>query len=162
MATVTAEYVDRHHVDFEARGRSFTNVRALDADGGPTGFSSVELLLIALGNCTLGSLLNHQLLQDAEVVRAAATLDARMAEFPARVEHIDVAITLEVTDEALLGHYPALEVDSCACPICNTLDGKVTSSLDLRVVAAQHERTASAHRATDAPRSAPGRGDSDE
>jgi len=137
MTTVTADYQDRRQIVFEARGRTFTNVRALAADGGPTDFTSTELLLIALGNCSLGSLLNHQLLADAEVVRCAATLTARMAEFPTRVEHIDVAIELEVTDEAILGHYPALEVDSCSCPTCNTLDGKVTSSLDLRVVSAQ-------------------------
>lgn len=137
MATVTADYRERREIVFQARGRQFVNVRTIADDGGPTNFSSTELLLIALGNCTLGALLNHELLKDAEVLRAFATLDARMAQFPARVEHIDVHIELEVTDDALLGHYPALEVDSCACPICNTLDGKVTSSLDLRVVAPQ-------------------------
>ncbi|MCK9487733.1 MAG: hypothetical protein M0R73_13760 [Dehalococcoidia bacterium] len=137
MVTVTAEYVDRHHVDFEARGRTFTNVRAQASDGGPTDFTSVELLLIALGNCTLGSLLNHQLLKDAEVVHASASLDARMAEFPVRVEHIDVALRIEVTDQALLEHHAALSVDSCACPLCNTLEGTVTSTLDLRVAAPQ-------------------------
>lgn len=137
MALVTADYQDRHHIVFEARGRSFTNVRALADDGGPIDFTSTELLLIALGNCSLGSLLNHQLLKDVEVVGCRATLEARMGEFPARVEHINVAIEIEVTDEAVLGHYPALEVDSCACPLCNTLDGKVSSTLDLKVVAPQ-------------------------
>lgn len=135
MPTVTADYQDRRQVVFQARGREFTNVRAAAADGGPEGYSSTELLLIALGNCTLGALLNHELLRDVEVTRAFATLDARMARFPTRVEHIDVAIELEVADEAVLGHYAALEVDSCSCPLCNTLEGKVTSTLDLRVVA---------------------------
>jgi len=136
MAIVTADYQDRQRIVFEARGRTFTNVRTLADDGGPVDFTSTELLLIALGNCSLGSLLNHQLLKDVEVVRCAATLEARMGEFPVRVEHIDVAIEVEVTDEAVLGHYPALEVDSCSCPTCNTLEGKVTSTLDLRGVSA--------------------------
>jgi uncharacterized OsmC-like protein len=137
MPTVTADYQDRRQVVFETRGRTFTNVREIAADGGPTDFSSVELLLIALGNCTLGALLNHDLLKEAEVHRAFATLDAQMAQFPTRVEHIDVAIELEVADEALLGHYETLAVDSCACPLCNTLDGKITSTLDLKVVTPQ-------------------------
>lgn len=136
MATVTADYQDRKRVVFHTRGREFINVRELAADGGPTDFSSVELLLIALGNCTLGALLNHQLLKDEEVTRAYATLDAKMAQFPTRVEHIDVAIELEVTDPALMEHYASLEVDSCTCPLCNTLEGKITTSLKMNVSAA--------------------------
>jgi uncharacterized OsmC-like protein len=136
MATVTADYQDRKRVVFNTRGREFINVRETAPDGGPTDFSSVELLLIALGNCTLGALLNHELLTDAPVSRAYATLDAQMAKFPTRVEHITVDIELEVGDPDLMQHYETLSVDSCTCPLCNTLAGKVTTTLKMNVVPA--------------------------
>lgn len=136
MATVTADYQDRKQVVFHTRGREFINVREIAPDGGPTDFSSVELLLIALGNCTLGALLNHQLLKDEPVTRAFATLDAQMAQFPTRVEHITVAIDLEVGNPDLMQHYAALEVDSCTCPLCNTLAGKISTTLNMTVAPA--------------------------
>lgn len=138
MQTVRADYRERKRVVFEARGRHFTNVREAAADDGPVGYTSVELLMIAVGNCTLGSLLDHELLRDAEVTRAAAELTAEMAMNPTRVDHIDVAIDLEVTDPALLAHHEAIEVASCACPLCNTLGDKVRTTVRLTCPAATH------------------------
>ena len=120
MATVHADYQDRKRIVFTARGREQVNVREPREDG-PAGYTSTELLLIALGNCTLGALLNQPLLQDVEVRRAEATLDAELARNPARVVRIEVDIDLEVADAALLDLQPELEALACTCPICNTL-----------------------------------------
>jgi uncharacterized OsmC-like protein len=131
VATVHAGYQDRKRIVFTARGRSQVNVREMLNDG-PIGYSSTELLLIALGNCTLGALLNQDLLKDAPVTRAEATLDAEMARNPARVVRIDVAIDLETEDSALLAQRDELEALACTCPICNTLSNvEITTRLNL-------------------------------
>lgn len=131
MATVHADYQDRKRIVFDARGRTQVNVREA-AEDGPVGYSSTELLLIALGNCTLGALLNQELLQDVEVLRAEATLDAEMARNPARVVKIEVDIDLEVADESILEHRADLEALACTCPICNTLSNvEIVSRLTL-------------------------------
>ncbi|MDA1148261.1 MAG: OsmC family protein, partial [Chloroflexi bacterium] len=116
---------------FTARGRSQVNVREA-VDDGPLGYTSTELLLIALGNCTLGALLNQDRLKDVTVLRAEATLDAQMAQNPARVVSIVVDIDLEVADPALLAYRSELEALACTCPICNTLSNvEITSRLNL-------------------------------
>ncbi len=131
MPTVHADYQERKRIVFTARGRTQVNVRE-PAEDGPVGYSSTELLLIALGNCTLGALLNQELLADVEVLRAEATLDAEMARNPARVVKIDVEIDLEVADEAILEHHAELEALACTCPICNTLSNvEIVSRLRL-------------------------------
>lgn len=127
MATVHADYQDRKRIVFTSRGRSVVNVREM-LDDGPIGYSSTELLLIALGNCTLGALLNQPLLLDVPVKRAEASLDATMAKNPSRVTHIDVVIDLEVEDASVLAHRDELEALACTCPICNTLSNVVISS----------------------------------
>ena len=71
MPRIVAEYQDRQRIVFTARDRSMVNVRTLREDG-PVGFNSTELLLIALANCSLGTLLNHPLLLDREVMRCEA------------------------------------------------------------------------------------------
>ncbi len=132
MATVVADFQDRKRIVFTSRGRAQVNVREQREDG-PVGFTSVELLLVALGNCVLGTLLNHELLRDAEVNHARASLDAEVARDPARVTKITVDVDLEVEDPALLQHREALEGGACACPICNTLSGvEIVLSLQMR------------------------------
>lgn len=131
MATVHADYQERKRIVFQARGREQVNVREA-VDDGPVGYTSTELLLIALGNCTLGALLNQELLADVEVLRAEATLDAEMARNPARVVKIEVDIDLEVADERVLAHRADLEALACTCPICNTLSNvEIVSRLRL-------------------------------
>lgn len=135
MATVHADYQDRQRIVFTARGRSQTNVREM-VDDGPIGYSSTELLLIALGNCTLGALLNQELLQEVEVLRAEATLEAEMLPNPARIARIEVDIDLEVADEAILARRADLEALACTCPLCNTL-GNVEIVSRLRLTAGE-------------------------
>jgi hypothetical protein len=91
------------------RGREQINVREQVNDSS-IGYNSIELLLIALGNCTLDGLLNQPLLLEADVVRAEATLDAEMASNPRRVVKIEVDIDLEVADESLFEQRAELDV----------------------------------------------------
>ena len=130
MATVTADYQDRKRIVFTARGRATTNVREMVADG-PAGYSSTELLLIAVGNCSLGAFLNHDLLKDANVTACRSTLEAAMVPNPTRIEQIFNRIELEVTDEALLAQHEVLEAASCECPLCNTLGDKIITTLTI-------------------------------
>jgi uncharacterized OsmC-like protein len=133
MPTVHADYQERQRIVFSARGRRQINVRETLEDG-PVGYTSTELLLIALGNCTLGALLNQPLLNDVAVTRAEATLDAETARNPSRVVRIDVSIDLEVEDPAILEHRAELEALACTCPICNTLSNvEINSTLNLTV-----------------------------
>jgi len=134
MATIHANYQERKRIVFTARGREQINVREMTEDG-PVGYTSTELLLIALGNCTLGALLNQDLLKEAPVISAEATLSAEMAHNPVRVNRIEVAIDLAVADPALLEQQAELEAVACTCPICNTLGTvEIVSTLNLRVV----------------------------
>ncbi len=140
MATVHADYQDRKRILFTTRGgRSIVNVRETVEDG-MIGYTSTELLLVALGNCTLGALLNQPLLADKVVIRAEANLDATMAQNPSRVVQIDVVIDLEVEDPALLANRDELEALACTCPICNTLSSvEINSKLNLTVLAPARE-----------------------
>ena len=136
MATVHADSQDRKRIVFTARDRSIVNVRER-VDDGLIGYDSTELLLITLGNCTLGWLLSNRLLKDEEVIRAEATLNAEMVEAPIRVAKIDVAIEIDVADPTLLEHAERLDAVSRSCPIRNTLVGvDITSSLSLAAVPA--------------------------
>ncbi|MPZ98706.1 MAG: hypothetical protein GEU80_05065 [Dehalococcoidia bacterium] len=130
MATVTADYQERKRIVFNARGREFVNVRER-AEDGPVGYSSTELLLIALGNCSLGALLNHDLLKDEVVLDCSAVLEASMVPNPTRIERIEVAVRLEVEGPALLECREAIEYASCACPLCNTLGDRIHTTLYL-------------------------------
>jgi uncharacterized OsmC-like protein len=135
MASVHANYENRKTITFSARGRTQVNDREM-LDDGPAGYSSTELLLVALGNCTLGALLNQPLLIDAPVVSAEATLDAEMAQAPVRVKRIEVTIDLVVDDPAILDQQAELEALACTCPICNTLSSvEIVSKLNLRTPA---------------------------
>jgi uncharacterized OsmC-like protein len=117
---VQAEFVDRRRIVFTARERAFVNVRGAVADG-PIGFSSTELLLIAVGNCSLGTLFGHELLKDADVHNIRAELRAPMAKEPTRVARIETRITAEVADPELLKRVAELEAVTCACPMCNSI-----------------------------------------
>lgn len=137
MPKLTAEFVDRHEIRFDVeRGedarRSFTNVRAPAEDGqGPVDFTSVDLLLIAVGNCTLGYLLNNGALADAEVTRAVASVEATMQEFPRQVGHIHSVVEIEVTDPALLERREEIEIGACGGPMCAALGDLLSATVTL-------------------------------
>jgi uncharacterized OsmC-like protein len=125
---VSAVFLDRKRIVFTARERAFVNVRESLPDG-PVGFSSTELLLIAVGNCSLGTLFGHPLLKDAAVSNITADLAATMASDPPRVTRIETTITADVADPELVARQSELEAIACACPMCNS----VTAEKQLRV-----------------------------
>jgi uncharacterized OsmC-like protein len=130
MPKVEADFQERKRIVFTTRGRSFVNVRET-LDDGPIGFSSMELLLIALGNCSLGTLLNHALLKDVPVRRAFATLESEQARDPSRMGKIKLVIDLEVEDPALLERHDTLERAADACPVGNTL--KISPEIEVEL-----------------------------
>ncbi len=132
MATVHADFQERKRIVFEARGRAQVNVRTSGEDG-LIGYSSTELLLISLGNCMLGTLMGHELLENAAVNRVHATLESEMADEPRRVAKIDVVIDLDVADPSLLAQHATLLAASCGCPMCNTIGPTARISVDLRM-----------------------------
>lgn len=130
--SVEAEFVDRARIVFTARERAFVNVRRA-VDDGPIGFSSTELLLIAIGNCSLGTLFGHPSLKDADVSNVRARLNATMAADPPRVIRIDTVITAEVTDPSLPERFSELEAVACACPMCNSVSAEKVMTVRLSV-----------------------------
>ncbi|MCA9851412.1 MAG: hypothetical protein KC461_12315 [Dehalococcoidia bacterium] len=139
MPKLTAEFVDRHEIRFDVARengahRTFTNVRVPAEDGsGPVDFTSVDLLLIAVGNCTLGYLLNNGRLADAEVTKAVANVEATMQEFPRQVGHIHSEVEIEVTDPALLDHREEIEIGACGGPMCAALGDLLSATVTLKL-----------------------------
>jgi uncharacterized OsmC-like protein len=134
MAVVTAQFQERKHVVFESRGRSFTNSRERGEDG-PAGFTSTELMMISLGNCSLGWLLDHEPLAAAEVMSASASLEPMVEPHPTRIVRISAHYVVEVTDAALLEQRSAMIDLLRSCPMGNTLSSvEIDVQLDLRVI----------------------------
>jgi len=120
---VRAEFQEGERVVFSARDRSIVNVRRASADGGPLGFTSMELLMIAFGNCTLGTLMGQDAMKEAEIGRVVADITGEMQEEPARIASLVANIRVETTDpEALAAKLPELEAAVCRCPSCNSLN----------------------------------------
>lgn len=132
-ARVEAEYQDRRHIIFTARERSSINVRVETADGGPIGMTSYELLLVALANCTLGVVMNHQSLADVNVTACRAVLEAESGSAPSRVASIKVRVEVEVP-EADPRLEQTLQRVADACPIGNTLKNLPELKVDLALV----------------------------
>ena len=120
MAQIRAEFQDGKRIVFTARERSFVNVRET-RDDGPIGFSSSELLLMALGNCSLGILTNHDLLKDIPLRRATAILESGNSQNPSRFDNINLNIELELEDSSLQNQKDTLERIADNCPVGNTL-----------------------------------------
>lgn len=136
MAEVQAEFLPGKRVLFTARGRTQVNAREVLPDG-PIGYSSGELLLIALANCSLGILTNHELMKDVTYRNLTATLSCDTLQNPSRFDNFRVVIDLEVDDPALLARRETLERAAGHCPVGNTLHGGSHVTLELRMTVAQ-------------------------
>lgn len=140
MARVEAESFDGKRVVFTARGRSFVNVRETLPDG-PIGYSSIELLLIALSNCTMGVLLGHDLLKDVPIKSLKIAMDSQGESNPSRVAKIMATIDLEVDDTTLAERRETLQRVIDNCPVGNTLRFSPEVSLELRIKVAEGAST---------------------
>ncbi len=138
---VEAEFQERKRIVFTARERAQVNVRVESADGGPVGYTSFELLLIALANCTLGVVMNHDSLKDVPVRGCRAVLEATPGRAPSRVENISVRVELDVEggDERLR---QTLQRVAESCPVGNTLRIPPEIKVELALRAQDSEMTA--------------------
>ena len=117
---VEAEFQEGKRIVFTARERATVNVRVESADGGPVGYTSYELLLIALANCTLGVVMNHESLAGLPVRGLRAVLESTAARRPSRIDSINMRLELDV-DGASERLQQTLQRVADACPIGNTL-----------------------------------------
>ena len=133
MARLEAEFLEGNRVIFSARGRSFVNARETLPDG-PIGYSSGELLLIALANCSLGILTNHELMKDVPIRRCKVVLDSEGESNPSRITSISAVVELEVDEVALAERRDTLERAINHCPVGNTLrfSPEVTIQLNIK------------------------------
>ena len=124
MAKVTAEAhpSEGRRIVFSARTRSFVNVRE-QREVGAIGFTSGEMLLMALGNCTLGTVMESSLVSEAAVDRMTISLDAPAVRNPTRLPAAKVVIELATDDPALKRKDAALTQLTSTCPIANTVSG---------------------------------------
>lgn len=129
---VEAEFQERKRIVFTTRERATVNARVESADGGPVGHTSYELLLIALANCTLGVVMNHESLKDLPVRSCRAVLDATTARSPARVDSISMRLEVDVEGGAERLQQTLQRVAD-ACPIGNTLRTPPQITIDLVV-----------------------------
>lgn len=129
---IEARFHERKRIEFTARERATINVRVESADGGPLGFTSFELLLIALANCSMGVVMNHESLKRANVRGFTATLEGEPGMAPARLEKITVRLNLDVEggDERL---QQTLQRVAEACPVGNTLRSAPEIAIQLSV-----------------------------
>ncbi len=132
MSKVEADFYDGKRIVFTSRSRSSVNVREAGPDG-PIGYSSIELLLIAFANCTLGNLTNSPLLAGAKVRAVHATLENEMALDPIRISRIRATIDLEVDDVSLLARREELLGAAEGCPVGNTLRFSPDIEFELRL-----------------------------
>ncbi len=132
MPKVEAEFLDRKRILFTTRGRAFANSRET-AEGELIGFSSMELLLIALGNCTLGVVQNHELLKDVDVTRCRATLESEGAQNPGRMGSIKVVVEIDADDPSLQARFDTLQRVADSCPVGNTLKISPKIEVELRL-----------------------------
>ena len=128
---IEADFQERKRIVFTARERSSVNVRVPSADGGPVGYESYELLLMALANCTLGVVMNHGSLADLPVQGLRAVVDATAARSPSRVDSINVRVEVDVEggDERL---QETLQRVADSCPVGNTL--KMPPQINVQLV----------------------------
>lgn len=76
MPRLTAEaQPGKPRILFEARGRTTVNVRERKPDGS-LGYTSGELLLLALANCALGTVMECELVQNSPVEHIVLEMDA--------------------------------------------------------------------------------------
>jgi uncharacterized OsmC-like protein len=144
MAKVTAEAYPKQgrQIVFNARARAFVNVREKREDGA-IGFTSGEMLLMALGNCALGTVMESTLVSGAVVERMTISLDAPVVRNPTRLPAAKVVIELATDDPALKGKDAELTELATTCPIANTVSDAM--ALDIQVNVAPGKEDLNGH-----------------
>ncbi|GEM_PF-5534919 len=133
MALVKADYSGGREIRFTAGGKVLVNSRERQEGHPERGFLSGELLLMALGSCTLATLLNHSLLREFPPESCAMTLESREAANPRR--YVQVSMKIEIQSSKLpREHLETLQRVADKCTIGNTLKQGLGLDVDLRLV----------------------------
>ncbi len=91
-------------------------------------------MLITLGNCSLGWLLDHEPLLGAQVLRAEAWVEPEIARDPRRITRISSRYEVDVVDAGLLGLQKVMVELLRTCPMGNTLSSvEIDVELALKV-----------------------------
>ena len=101
------------------RGHQITVDRPLERGGDNQGPMGGELILVGLGGCFTSNLLAAIRARQAAVSRVSATVTATLAENPSRFASIDLAVSADCNDVALL--QKLVTVAERACIAANTL-----------------------------------------
>jgi uncharacterized OsmC-like protein len=121
--SVRAEFQQDERIIFTARDRSMVNVRRATSTDGPIGFTSMELLMIGFGNCTLGILMGQDAMKSVPLGRVTAEITAEMQPEPPRIATLDAQIRIETSEpDALAMKLADIQAAVCRCPACNSLN----------------------------------------
>lgn len=101
----------------------------IDAEDARKGFRPVELLLGALGACTMGTMVNHAAQRGFSLEGVAMHAEASIATAPSRIATIDLTLSLPEMIPSRLRE-SLLRVGN-RCKISNTLAPSVTINLVL-------------------------------
>lgn len=124
----------------QVRGHRISVDRPLEKGGEDRGPMGGELILVGLGGCFTSNLLAAIRSRQAPVSRVSTTVTATLAENPSRFAAIDLAVSAECRDAALLQKLVAIAERGCIA--ANTLRGGVRLTV----------RVASIEPAADLPR----------
>lgn len=115
------------------RGHRISVDRPLEKGGDNQGPMGGELILVGLGGCFTSNLLAAVRARQAPVSRVSTTVTATLAENPSRFAAIDLAVSAECSDAAVL--QKLVTMAERACIAANTLRGGVR--LSVRVTPAE-------------------------
>ena len=105
----------------EVRGHRISVDRPLEKGGEDRGPMGGELILVGLGGCFTSNLLAAIRARQALVSRVSTTVTATLAENPSRFAAIDLAVSADCSDAALL--QKLVSIAERACIAANTLRG---------------------------------------
>ena len=109
------------------RGHRISVDRPLEKGGEDRGPMGGELILVGLGGCFTSNLLAAIRARQAPVSRVSTTVTATLAERPSRFAAIDLAVSADCNDDALL--LKLVTIAERACIAANTLRGGVRLSV---------------------------------
>ena len=108
----------------QVRGHRISVDRPLERGGDNQGPMGGELILVGLGGCFTSNLLAAIRARQAAVSGVSTTVTATLAENPSRFAAIDLAVSAECSDAALLHKLVAIAERGCIA--ANTLRDGVT------------------------------------
>ena len=120
------------------RGHQVSVDRPMEKGGEDQGPMGGELILVGLGGCFTSNLLAAIRARQSAVTNVAATVTATLAENPSRFAAIDLSVSADCSDPALLEKL--ITIAERGCIAANTLRGGV--KLTVRIAQAESTKLA--------------------